>query len=255
MAIRHISYIFPRTEGNHIALSQCKFRLSAVVAAVYIGRLACRWQKPVPQMTRIAELETEMRYRADITAGALKVPESRVVADLLLRGVDQAGWRKSLYEENILQTRSPMTAKRLRTLIQGRLETMDADLWRLVRDGTGDVATHACLAAAVKHSPLVGDFLDLVVRDQYKIYAPALTTKLWNDYLEDCRGRDPDMPEWSESTRKRLRSSVFQILAEAGYIENTRTLKLQTVHIAGPVLSYLEKRNEQYVLRCIQVGP
>ena len=29
-----------------------------------------------------------MRYRADITAGALKLPESRVVADLLIRGVD-----------------------------------------------------------------------------------------------------------------------------------------------------------------------
>jgi len=30
-----------------------------------------------------------MRYHADLTAGSLKVPESRVVADLLLRGVDE----------------------------------------------------------------------------------------------------------------------------------------------------------------------
>jgi len=196
-----------------------------------------------------------MRYQADLTAGALKVPESRVVADLLLRGVDKAGWKKALYEENVLQSRSPMTAKRFRTLIRGRLETMDADLWRLVRDGTGDVATHACLAAAVKHSPLLGDFLDLVVREQYKLYAATLSAKLWDDYLQDCRGRDPDMPQWSESTSRRLKSSVFQILAEAGYIESTRSLKLQTVHIAGPVLSYLEQHDEQYVLRCIQVGP
>jgi hypothetical protein len=32
-----------------------------------------------------------MRYKADITAGALKVAESRVIADLMLRGVDEAG--------------------------------------------------------------------------------------------------------------------------------------------------------------------
>lgn len=196
-----------------------------------------------------------MRYRADITAGALKVTESRVVADLLLRGVDQAGWRKALYDQNVLQARSAQTAKRLRTLIRSRLETMTADLWRLVRDGTGDVATHACLAAAVKHSHLVGDFLDLVVRDQYRMYADALSRKLWGDYIEDCRGRDPEMPDWSQSTVDRLRSSVFQILAEAGYVASTRTLKLQTVHIAQPVLRYLENQNEQYVLRCIQVGP
>ena len=196
-----------------------------------------------------------MRYRADITAGALKVTESRVVADLLLRGVDQAGWRKAVYDQNVLQARSAKTAKRLRTLIRSRLETMTDDLWRLVRDGTGDVATHACLAAAVKHSHLVGDFLDLVVRDQYRMYADALSRKLWADYIEDCRGRDPEMPDWSQSTVDRLRSSVFQILAEAGYVANTKTLKLQTVHIAQPVLRYLQNQNEQYVLRCIQVGP
>ena len=32
-----------------------------------------------------------MRYEADITAGALKVAESRIIADLMLRGVDEAG--------------------------------------------------------------------------------------------------------------------------------------------------------------------
>jgi hypothetical protein len=196
-----------------------------------------------------------MRYRADLTAGALKVTESRVIADLLLRGVDEAGWRKAIYDQNVLQTRSPKTAKRLRTLIRGRLETMTDALWRMVRDGTTDVATHACLAAAVKHSHLLGDFLDLVVRDQYRMYAETLCRKLWADYIEDCRGRDPEMPEWSQSTVDRLRSSVFQILAEAGYIANTRTLKLQTVHIAQPVFRSLQNQNERYVLRCIQVGP
>ena len=34
-----------------------------------------------------------MRYKADITAGALKLPESRIVADLLLPGPDAEGWK------------------------------------------------------------------------------------------------------------------------------------------------------------------
>ena len=33
----------------------------------------------------------EVKYKADITAGALKVPESRVVAGLLLQGLDAKG--------------------------------------------------------------------------------------------------------------------------------------------------------------------
>lgn len=206
-------------------------------------------------LTGAAENGGVMRYRADITAGSLKVPESRVIADLLLRGVDGSDWDRAVFDQNVLQTRSGETARRLARLIRGRLTLMDADLWRLVRDGAGDTATHAVLAAAVKHSMLLGDFLDLIVREQYRIFSKTLTDKLWADYLDECRGRDPDMPVWNESTRNRLRSSVFQILAQGGYINNTKSKTLQTVHIASQVTDYLEKHNEQYVLRCIQVAP
>jgi hypothetical protein len=60
---------------------------------------------------------------------------------------------------------------------------MQAELWALVRDGSGTVATQACLAAAVKHSALLGDFLDLVVREQYTRYAKALSNTVWDDYI------------------------------------------------------------------------
>jgi len=196
-----------------------------------------------------------MRYRADITAGALKVPESRIIAALLLRDLNEAGWKEAIYGQNVLQTRSLKTAARLTLLLRGRLALMEAELWTLVRDGSGTVATQACLAAAVKHSALLGDFLDLVVREQYTRYAKALSHTVWDDYLLDCRGRDPEMPQWSTATIDRLRSSVFQILAQAGYIANTRTLTLQPVYIASPVLDYLTTHHEQYVLRCIQVAP
>ena len=196
-----------------------------------------------------------MRYKADITAGSLKVSESRIIADLLLRGTDKQGWQEAILDRNVLQARTEETARRIARLVRGRLETMEADLWKLVRDGTGEVATHAVLAAAIKHSPLLGDFLDLVVREHYRVFSTTLSNRCWEEYLDDCRGRDPDMPIWNESTRNRLRSTVFQILAQAGYIENTRSRKLQTVHIASQVLQYLQGHNEQYVLRCIQVTP
>lgn len=197
----------------------------------------------------------EMRYSADITAGALKLQESRLVADLLLRRVDREGWKDAIVTKNVLQARSPATAKRLAKLIRGRLDAMGPELWTLVRDGAGTVATHAIFAAAVKHSPLLGDFLDLVIGEQYRLFSPALSNKIFADYLDGCRERDPEMPQWNESTRSRLRSSVFQMLAQAGYIENTRSLKLQTVHVADQVVRFLKAHGETYVLRCIQVAP
>lgn len=197
----------------------------------------------------------EKRYSANLTAGSLKVTESRIVADLLLREISEEEWEKALYSQNILQARNPETTRRLARLLRTRLVLMKPDLWKLVRDGSSIVATQACLAAAIKHSPLLGDFLDLVVRDQYRLFRPTLSKQLWEDYLMDCRGRDPEMPVWNESTQRRLKSSVFQTLAQARYLESTRTLKLQPVYIASEVLQYLQDHNETYVLRCMQVSP
>ena len=199
--------------------------------------------------------EAAVRYRADITAGSLKIAESRVIADLLLKQADDVAWKSALHEENVLQTRSPKTADRLAILIRGRLETMTSDLWKLIRDGSATVATHACLAAAVKRSALLADFLELVVKEQYRIFAEKLTHQHWDDFVADCQSRDPELPEWSESTINRLRSSVFQILEQAGYIDSTKSLRLQTVHIAAEVVRYLENNDEGSVLRCIQVTP
>ena len=197
----------------------------------------------------------DVRYKADITAGALKLPESRLIADLLLRQVDAEGWKDSIVAQNVLQARNPATARRLTKLIRDRLETMGPEMWKLIRDGKGAVATHAVFTVAVKHSPLLCDFLQLVVGEQYRLFSPALSYNLFADYLQGCRERDPQMAHWSDTTRRRLRSSVFQMLAQAGYIENTRSLKLQPVHIAPQVIRYLQNHNEEYVLRSLQVSP
>jgi hypothetical protein len=185
----------------------------------------------------------------------LKLAESRIIAGLLLRELDADGWKEAVVTQNVLQARNPATARRLTALIRSRLETMGPDLWAMVRDAPTTVATEAVFVAAVKHSRLLGDFLELAVGEQYRLFGSALTYKIWDDYLEGCRGRDAQMPQWSQATRDRLRSSVFQMLAQVGYIENTRSLKLQSVHIADQVISYLRTNHEIYVLRCIQAAP
>lgn len=144
----------------------------------------------------------------------MKVAESRVIAGVLLSIRCEEDWHNALYQDNVLQARSLETAKRLARLLRLRLQTMDTELWRLIRDGSLIVSTHACLAAAIKHSVLVGDFLDLVIREQYRVFSPTLSRALWERYIEDCRAREPEMPQWRESTVQRLRSSVFQILAQ-----------------------------------------
>ena len=192
-------------------------------------------------------------YKANITAGALLVPESRKVADLMLRDVSADEWARAIEEENILQKLSVASAKRIASLIRSRLELMTSELWEMVRDGGAQTATHGVFAAAIKHSHTLGDYLDLVVREQFRRLEERLTPRLWEDFLQTCKLRDPLMGDFSPSTAGKMRGVVHNILSEVGYIKDARSWELRKVEIDSEVMDYLKRHNEHYVLKCIQV--
>ncbi len=193
------------------------------------------------------------RYKANFSKGGLMVPESRIIATLLLEDVDAERWERAITVDNVLAKRSPSTARTKATLIRARLRSMPASIWGLIRDGSRPVATHAVLAATVTYSPLFGDFLDLVVHDLYRRFEPSLKPAHWEQYLADCKTRDPQMPEWSESTRTTLRTRAFGMLREAGYLSADRVCSLQPLQIAPEVIQTLRDAEQWYALRCIQL--
>lgn len=192
-------------------------------------------------------------YTANMTAGTLLVAESRKIADLMLLGVDKQQWKESIEVQNILQKRSLATAKRIATLIRSRLKLMKPSLWKLVVEGDSEVSRHSVLASVVKHSPFLGDYLDIVVREQFQNFEERLTLRLWEEYIQQCMQRDPSMPEFPKSTARKVRTNVHKVLYEAGYLCNRHSMILQHVEISPQVIGYLVENNEEYVLRCIQV--
>lgn len=52
------------------------------------------------------------------------------------------------------------------------------------------------------------------------------------------------MPLWSDSTVVKLRSSVFTMLAEAGYVKDSRSLLLQNVFLDDQLAAYLRENGE-----------
>ena len=197
---------------------------------------------------------SRLSYNANLVKASLKLEESRVIAALLLQGVDAAQWRQAILVDNVLQKRSPSTASTFAVFIRQRLDSMTPPLWELVRDGTNAVATQAVLAATVKHSRLLGDFLDLTVRDRLRLFKAALTHKDWDEFVEGCVARDPHVSDWTPAVVTKLRQNVFRILGEAGYVADTRTMALQRVAVAPEIRRYLEDSGERYVLRCIGVA-
>ena len=194
-----------------------------------------------------------MAYKADIAGGSLKVYESRKIAELLLKKLPPAEWRRAIEIDNVLQKTSIGTAKRQSSLIKARLKHMTPKLWELVRDGTKPVATQAVFAAAIAHSSLLRDFLRLFVRNRFQSGELALTRNHWRSFVAACRERDREMSEWSPSTTDKLGDSVFRILIEVGMLSEGAKTTLQPVHYEPEIMSYLEDQKFEEVRRAMQV--
>lgn len=192
------------------------------------------------------------RYKADIAGGALKVSESRIVAELLLQSVTPVQWRHAIETANVLQKTSPSTAKRQASLIRARLQSLTAGAWVLVRDGSKPVATQAVFAAAVAHSALLRDFLAFTVRDHFRSGRLALTRSHWLAHVEACLERDPEMTQWSAATTNKLGDSAFQILTEVGMLSDADRPMLQPVYYQPEVLTYLNQGDFPEVVRAMQ---
>jgi hypothetical protein len=65
----------------------------------------------------------EMRYTLSITAGSLKVPESRVNAGLMLQGLSGRAFQRAISREKALQARTENTGYGLAKLIGGATQT------------------------------------------------------------------------------------------------------------------------------------
>lgn len=192
-------------------------------------------------------------YKADIAGGSLKIYESRIIADLLLRRLPAAAWRQAIEVDNVLQKTSIGTAKRQASLIKARLKSTPPMLWELVRDGTKPVATQAVFAAAIAHSPLLRDFLLLHVRDRFRSGDLGLARSHWRTFVASCQDRDPEMSQWSASTTDKLGDTAFRILTEVGMLTESEKPTLQPVHYEPEILRCLQDQKLDEVLRAMQV--
>ena len=190
-------------------------------------------------------------YNAEISAGSLMLPESRRIAKLLLERPSEQRWNQALNEENLLQ-KTPATARRQARLIRNRLEMLDEEGWRLVAESDKELSSQLLMAAAIKHSRMLADFLRDVYGQDLRRMERSLNLRQWEGFLAECVHRDAQVASWSDSTNKKLFQVIVRILAEAKFIDSTRKLNLTPPMLHPAAISYLKQRKDADVLAVME---
>jgi len=204
-----------------------------------------------------APAKPQPTYNAQITGGGLLIPESQVVAGLMLAGAhdDLKRWQKAIRDDNVLQKRSWRSADRMAGLIRNRLLLLDAEGWRLISRGSAEVRIQMVLGSALLHSRLLRDFLAEIVWPKHRRFEKHLEIQDWTVFFAECVHRDPNLADLSPSTVKKVREVAFRVLAEAGIVPSVRSLRITPVSITPTVAAYFEARSHLDIIKALDPMP
>ncbi len=190
----------------------------------------------------------DFSYKSDLNGGSLMVRESRIIANLLLQGASEDDWEQAIQVNNELQKRTPATAKRFARAIRTRLELLEPEFWKALRDGDDELATQVAFVSVLERNLLLLEFMEQVVKDVYAAHVEKIESYQWLDFLDDCGNKDSKIYDWKDSTKKKMGTVVFRMLFEAGYLESARTKKIQNVLIRPELKDMLENTFRQRLL-------
>jgi|TARA_B110000114_G_scaffold116067_1_gene121703 hypothetical protein len=212
---------------------------------------------PTDKDEHTARIEIDMQvfdYKSDLTGGSLMVRESRIIADLLISGACPDEWNRYVMVDNLLQKRSPASAKRNAQAIRKRLELLEPSFWFALRDGDEELATQVAFCAALERNLLLVEFIERVVRDAYSSQAEYLELYQWGEFLDDCVHRDQRIANWTDSSRKKMGQVVFRILTEMGYLSSSRSLKLQNIAVRPEIKTLLDDHYKYRLKDCMTMS-
>jgi hypothetical protein len=170
------------------------------------------------------------RYALSFTSGALLMRESVIVAPLYLRERDWSKVRALIADDNLLQARTLSSGLRLAREVAQRLAVLTHDEIELLVDATATERGHLLWAAACRRYDLIGEFAEEVVRERFLLLTRTLEYEAFDGFVRGKAIWHEELAELKESTLRKLRANLFQMMHEAGLLS-------ERGHIPPAVLS------------------
>lgn len=169
-------------------------------------------------------------YLGDVTGiSSLMVDESRTIAGLLLKGISDKQWTEAIEEQNVIQKSSIQTARRQARCITYRLRSLPSSCLKIIENGTSKEVKQILLFALLNHSTLALDFFKYAVIEPQTVFKTEMPKRMWDNFLS--QHYNENISQLADSTLAKIRKNLISSFVEAGYFDNTRSLKYLNVFV------------------------
>lgn len=168
-------------------------------------------------------LKHETGYRFSFTAGALEPTVSVAIARKYLENNDWNETVRQAVSQNILQTRTENSCRRIAGELALRLKTLTREELAVFVDASQEMQKLWLWIGVCRAYRLIREFAAEVVREHYLSgsKAPILPSD-FDTFCERKSIADDSIAKLSKSTFAKIRQKTFQLLTEAGLLSCKR---------------------------------
>lgn len=191
------------------------------------------------------------RKDGSLTHEHFQLQEFIQVAQLRTDGLSNEEILTKAKEENIFQFPTKTQIPVFTRGMLNRLDSLESNaLIELAAEGPRDQAALVNLYAMMRIYNVIATFMVDEVAERYLTLNYNIDATDLNAFITRYRSENSEAGKWTDSTAKRIRSVLIEVLVRAGYLANHTSTELFPVYADDALLSALRRNGNNAWLPC-----
>jgi len=132
--------------------------------------------------------------------------------------------RTEVIDNNLLQSRTVSTTKRIVREVIGRLQELDDEERQLLVQGNSNEQSSLLWLAICRRYSFVGEFSQEVLREHAMTYHNAISPEDFDAFFNAKMEIHPELEKITDSTRKKQRQVLFRMMREAQIVDSNNNI-------------------------------
>ena len=166
----------------------------------------------------------EIKYRLSFGTGNAYINESNLILKKYLENKDWRETEKYSIENNILQTNTLSSTKRIFREISLRLKSLSHQEQEFFIRGNYLDQSILIWIAICRTYKFIGDFASIIISEKFSSYQIELDYDDFNYFYEQQKVLYEELNSLKDSTRKKLRQVIFKIMKDLNIVSKKKEI-------------------------------
>jgi hypothetical protein len=193
----------------------------------------------------------ELQYSASLTGEPLQFYESKVVAQLLNKGLSFDEIKFKVYDENLFNYTTKKSIYKRVASVYRRLKGLDESILRVIVEGSGDDARVMVLFSVMLSNRLFFEFMTEVVRVKFLEMDLVFETREVDRFFDSKRQESEKVSSWHDVTVHKLSQVFLKMLRQTHLLSDENPAHLQPILVSQQLRDYLVDQRLDYLLDCV----